>query len=146
MARVSWSIEINRPPGEVFAYVADVARRTEWQDAVHNVELQTPGVVGVGMEVLETRQVPGGVRTFRWRVSKYDPPSAWGFEGIDNPLNAIVDMCFVPIANGIGSTVTVEIDFQGAGAARVFAPLARLGARRDVPRDLGKLKRKLEGC
>ena len=144
MTPVSGSIEIDRPPAEVFEYVAAADRRGEWQDAVRNVQVQTPDVVGVGMEVLETRQVPGGTRTFRWRVSQYDPPTDWGFRGIDNPLNAFVHMRFTPTDNGTSTTVAFQIDFQGTGLARLLAPLARLGARREVPHDLVKLKRKLE--
>ena len=53
MAAVSESIEIDRPPAEVFEYVATADRRGEWQDAVRNVQVQTPDVLGVGMEVLE---------------------------------------------------------------------------------------------
>jgi uncharacterized protein YndB with AHSA1/START domain len=144
MTPISRSIQIDRTPVEVFEYVAAADRRGEWQDAVRNVQVQTPDVVGVGMEVLETRQVPVGTRTFRWRVSQYDPPTDWGFRGIDNPLNAFVHMHFTPTDNGTSTTVAFQLDFQGTGLARLFAPLARLGARREVPHDLAKLKRKLE--
>jgi len=144
MTPINGSVDIDRPPAEVFEYVAAADRRSEWQDAVRDVQVQTPDVVGVGMEVLETRQVPGGKRTFRWRVSQYDPPIDWGFRGIDNPLNAIVRMHFTPTDNGTSTTVAFQIDFQATGLARLFAPLARLGARREVPHDLAKLKRKLE--
>lgn len=146
MAPISGLVEIDRPPAEVFEYVAAAERRPEWQDAVRDVQVQTPDVVGVGMEVLETRQVPGGIKTFRWRVSEHDPPTDWGFHGVDNPLNAIVQMHFTPTDNGNGTTVAFQIDFQATGLARLFTPLARRGARREVPRDLAKLKRKLEEC
>jgi hypothetical protein len=53
-------------------------------------------------------------------------------------------MRFTPTDNGSSTTVAFQIDFQGTGLARLLAPLARLGARREVPRDLVKLKRKLE--
>ncbi len=144
MTPVSGSIEIDRPPAQVFEYVAAADRRGEWQDAVHDVQVQTPEVVGVGMEVLETRQVPGGTRTFRWRVTQYVRPTDWGFDGIDNPLNAFVHMRFTPTDNGSSTTVAFQIDFRGTGLARLLAPLARLGARREVPHDLVKLKRRLE--
>jgi uncharacterized protein YndB with AHSA1/START domain len=144
MTPVSGSIEIGRPPAEVFEYVAAAERRGEWQDAVRNVQVQTPEVVGVGMEVLETRQVPGGTRTFRWQVSQYDPPTDWGFHGIDNPLNAFVHMRFTPTGGGASTRVAFQIDFQGTGLARLLAPLAKLGARREIQRDLANLKRLLE--
>jgi hypothetical protein len=53
-------------------------------------------------------------------------------------------MRFTPTDNGSSTTVAFQIDFQGTGLARLLAPLARLGARREVPHDLVKLKRKLE--
>jgi uncharacterized protein YndB with AHSA1/START domain len=145
MTPVRGSIEIERPTAEVFEYVAAADRRGEWQDAVRSVQVQTPELVGVGMEVLETRQVPGGTRTFRWRVNQYDPPTDWGFRGTDNPLNASVHMRFTPTGHGTSTTVAFQIDFQGTGFARLLVPLARLGARREIPRDLAKLKHRLEG-
>jgi uncharacterized protein YndB with AHSA1/START domain len=44
----SWSTSIDRPPDEVFAYLADVARHPEWSPKPFRVEGVRPGLVQVG--------------------------------------------------------------------------------------------------
>jgi len=138
------SVQISRPPEAVFAYVADVRRRGEWQAAVEDIQVQTPDLTGAGMQVLERRRVPGGARTFRWQVTDFQPPVSWGFHGVGNPINAIVQMRFTPLAQGAATMVSFEIDFEARGLAKLIAPLARRGARNEIPRDLTQLKARLE--
>jgi hypothetical protein len=40
--------------------------------------------------------------------------------------------------------VSFEIDFEARGLAKLIAPLARRGARHEIPRDLNQLKAQLE--
>jgi carbon monoxide dehydrogenase subunit G len=144
MSPVAGSVEISRPPAAVFAYVADVRRRGEWQAAVQDIQVQTPDLTGAGMQVLEKRRVPGGARTFRWQVTDYQPPASWGFRGTGNPVNAIAQMRFTPLAQGAATMVSFEMDFEARGLAKLIAPLARRGARNEIPRDLKQLKAQLE--
>jgi uncharacterized protein YndB with AHSA1/START domain len=144
MSPLAGSVQIARPPEAVFAYVADVRRRGEWQAAVEDIQVQTPDVTGAGMQVLEKRRVPGGARTFRWHVTDYQPPASWGFHGTGSPVNAIARMRFTPLARGTATTVTFEIDFEARGLGKLIAPLARRGARNQIPRDLQQLKAQLE--
>jgi Polyketide cyclase / dehydrase and lipid transport. len=43
MTAISESIEINRSPDDVFAYLDDVERHGEWQDQIVAVERQSEG-------------------------------------------------------------------------------------------------------
>ncbi len=142
MSPLAGSVEISRPPEAVFAYVADVRRRGEWQAAIQDIQVQTPDLTGAGMQVLEKRRVPGGARTFRWQVTDYQPPASWGFHGTGNPVNVM--MRFTPLAEGAATLVSFEIDFQARGLAKLIAPLERRGARNEIPRDLQQLKVQLE--
>ena len=144
MSPLSGSVEIARPADAVFAYVADVRRRGEWQAAVEDIQVQTPDLTGAGMQVLEKRRVPGGARTFRWQVTDYQPPASRGFRGTGNPINAIAQMRFTPLAQGAATMVSFEMDFEARGLAKLIAPLARRGARNEIPRDLKQLKARLE--
>jgi Polyketide cyclase / dehydrase and lipid transport len=144
MAPVAGSVTIDRRPAEVFEYVADIRRRGEWQKAIVKIEIKTPELTGAGVEVLETRRVGGGQRTFRWRVSEYDPPTDRGLMGIGNPVSAIAHIHLTPLEGGARTEASFEIDFEARGVAKPLAFIARLGARREVPRDLARLKRRLE--
>jgi carbon monoxide dehydrogenase subunit G len=144
MSPLAGSVEISRPPEAVFAYVADVRRRGDWQAAVQDIQIQTPELTGAGMQVLEKRRVPGGARTFRWQVTDYQPPVSWGFRGTGHPISAIAHMRFTPLAQGAATMVSFEIDFEARGLGKLIAPLARRGARNEIPRDLQRLKAQLE--
>jgi uncharacterized protein YndB with AHSA1/START domain len=144
MPPLAGSVEIARPPEDVFAYVADVRRRGEWQAAVQGIQVQTPDLAGAGMQVLEKRRVPGGARTFRWQVTDYQPPASWGFRGAGSPVNATARIRFTPLAHGAATKVSFEIDFEARGLGKLIAPLARRSARNEIPRDLQQLKAQLE--
>ena len=144
MTPITGSIEIVRPPQAVFDYVANVRRRDEWQDAVEQIQVVTPDIAEVGMEVLEKRRVPGGARTFRWQVTEYEAPKLWGFRGIGNPINAVARMTFTPLDGGTKTSATFEIDFEAQGLKKIMAISARRATGNEVPRDLARLKQQLE--
>jgi hypothetical protein len=62
MAPISESIEINRRPEDVFAYLDDVERHGEWQVQIVDVQPQVDEPLGVCKRVREPRRVPGGDR------------------------------------------------------------------------------------
>ena len=48
MAPVTDSIQIARPPEDVFAYIADLSRHGEWQSQIQEIKVQTEGPTRVG--------------------------------------------------------------------------------------------------
>ena len=76
------SIEIARPPQDVFAYATDPARLTEWQENLVEAKVQTEGPTRIGSRVTQTRRVGGGTRTFTLEVTAHEPPSRFAFKGI----------------------------------------------------------------
>jgi uncharacterized protein YndB with AHSA1/START domain len=145
MAPTTGSIEIDRPPQEVFDYSSDPERLAEWQDEIQHVSVVTPGPLSVGMRVRETRQVPGGPRTFEWEYTELEPPSRWSFQVIDGPIRPRGTMTFSPLDGGQRTRVDFEIEFKGHGIGVLFAPMVRRGAPGQVSGELANLKRRLEG-
>ena len=70
MAPISESIEINRRPEEVFAYLDDVKRHGEWQEQIVAVKPRDDGPLRVGSRVKETRRVPGGDKRCQQRSER----------------------------------------------------------------------------
>jgi uncharacterized protein YndB with AHSA1/START domain len=143
MAPIRSSIEIARPPEAVFDYVADVARRSDWQKTVQSVEV-VDGDGGVGTRVRETRYIRGGPRAFTLEVTEHERPRRWGFRGVGNPVNAVSQMTFAPLDGGARTRVDWQIDFEGRGIGKLMALMARRGARIELPRDLEQLRGRLE--
>jgi uncharacterized protein YndB with AHSA1/START domain len=141
---ITSSVEIKRTPQDVFAYIADPTQRPRWQDAIEHIEVVQATPEGVGTQVRETRRVQGASRTFTWEVTEYDPGRRYAFGGVDGPVRARVLMNLTPVDDGAKTRVAIEIAFDGVGIGKMFAPLARRGARKEVGLDGEHLRNQLE--
>jgi uncharacterized membrane protein len=145
MAPISESIEIDRRPEDVFAYLDDVERHGEWQEQIVGVEPQDDGPLRVGSRVKETRRVPGGDRTMTYEVTEHDPPRQSSFRVLDGPIRAKGTISIEPLGGGSRSRVTFTIDFKGHGlAGKVLLPVAKTQARKQIPKDQARMKELLE--
>jgi uncharacterized membrane protein len=140
---VNASIEIGRPPDDVFAYLDDLERHGEWQEAIEDAHVETEGPTRVGTIVRERRRVPGRVQEFRYRVTEHDPPGRFAFAGIDGPVRVIGSVNLAAVGDD-RTRLSLELDFEGHGFGRLLVPLARRDARKTVPRDQQRLKERLE--
>jgi uncharacterized membrane protein len=143
VAAITASIEIERTPEDVFAYLDDLTRHGEWQSAIEQVQLETEPPTRVGTTARERRKVPGGSREFRYQITEHDPPRRSSFRGIDGPVRPVGTVTVSP-GDGGRSRVTLELDFEGHGLGKLLVPLARRDARKTVPRDQQRLKERLE--
>jgi uncharacterized membrane protein len=145
MTQISESIEIDRRPEDVFAYLDDVTRHGEWQEQIVSVERQDEGPLRVGSKVKETRRVPGADRSMTYEVTEHEPPRRSSFRVLDGPIRAIGTITVEPVGDGSRSRLTFSVDFTGSGlGGKVLLPVARAQARKQVPRDQAKLKQLLE--
>jgi uncharacterized membrane protein len=145
MAPITETIEINRRPGDVFAYLDDVERHGEWQEQIVDVEPQGDQPMGVGKRVRETRRVPGGNRSMTYEITEHDPPRQSSFRVLDGPIRAVGTVSVEPIGDGSRTKLTITIDFQGHGiAGKVLLPLAKTQARKQIPKDQARMKELLE--
>jgi uncharacterized protein YndB with AHSA1/START domain len=138
------TIEIDRPPEEVFAYLDDVERHGEWQAAIVRSKRDTEGPTKVGTRATDTRKVPGGPRDISYEVTEHDPPRRTSFRGVNGPVRPVGTVTVEPLDDGKRSRVTIELDLKGHGIGVLFAPFARMDARKQVPKDQAALKAKLE--
>ena len=139
------SIEINRSPTDVFAYVEELDRHGEWQDAIITARKEPPGPTRLGTHNFEVRRIPGGPREIESEIFEYEPPRRIAARGVNGPVRATVVITIEPLDGGSRSRFTLELTLAGRGIGRLFALLARRSARQQVPRDQLRLKRVLEG-
>jgi uncharacterized membrane protein len=145
MAPLSESIEIDRKPEDVFAYLDDVRRHGEWQEQIVDVQPQDDGPLRVGSRVTETRHVPGGDRKMTYEVTEHDPPRQSSFQVLDGPVRAVGTISIEPIGDGSRSRLTFTLEFKGHGlAGKVLLPVAKTQARKQIPKDQVRMKELLE--
>ena len=112
--------DVDRSPGEVWAYLSDPSH--------------LPITRHVGR-----RDVP-----LTMRVTEFEPPRSWSMRGIDGPVRSRVHGEVVPLPDG-RTRVTMDLDFEGHGVGRVLIPLVvRPQVRRELPENERLLKERLE--
>ena len=141
---ITQSIDIERRPEEVFAYLDQLERHGEWQEAIVECRRETEGPTRVGSRATDIRRVPGGPRELTYEITEHEPPRRVSFRGTNGPVRAVGTLTLEPQGDGSRSRLTLKLDLEGHGAGRLFAPLARMQARRQVPRDQQQLKERLE--
>jgi uncharacterized protein YndB with AHSA1/START domain len=145
MAPIVSSIEIARPPEEVFVYVSDPSQLVEWQESVVSARMEGGGPPAVGSKTVTIRKVGRLERTMTMEVTNLSPPRTWAVRGIDGPVRGIVNGSVEPLDDGARSRVTIELDFEGHGLGKLLVPLVvRRQAQKEMPRNLGHLKQRLE--
>lgn len=144
MARFTSSIEIARPPEEVFTYLSDLSRHGEWQGQIQEVQVLTEPPTRVGSRAKDHRKPPFGPAVWAtYEITAYDPPQTASFRGLDGPMRADGTVTVTP-AEG-GSKVTLDIDLVGHGlVGKLLAPMARRQMHKEVPLDQQRLKERLE--
>jgi uncharacterized protein YndB with AHSA1/START domain len=145
VAAIKSSIEIARPPEEVFSYVTDPSRLAEWQESVVTTRMEGSGTPGVGSRVVVTRRIGRVERTMTSELTELSPPRSWAVRGVDGPIRGNVNGTIEPLDGGARSRVTIELDLQGHGIGKLLVPLVvRPQARREMPTNLRNLKERLE--
>jgi hypothetical protein len=85
-------------------------------------------------------------RDMTMELAELERPRRWVARGIDGPIRALVDGTIEPLGGGERSRVTIVLDFEGRGMGRLLVPLiVRRQARAELPRNLQRLKERLEG-
>jgi uncharacterized protein YndB with AHSA1/START domain len=140
---IKHSVEIDRPADEVFAYLDQVGRHNEWQGQLVSTTIETDGPVRVGTRIVERRNVPGGARDFPYEITEHDPPRKISFRGTAGLIRPTGTYTVDPIGES-SSRMNSELDLEGHGIGKLFAPLALRQAAKQVPLDQEKLKQLLE--
>jgi uncharacterized protein YndB with AHSA1/START domain len=137
------TIDIARPPDEVFRYVTDPSRFAEWQRDVVRVQAD-PGPLPVGATFTTYRRMGGTERATIQQVTEASAPRTWAARGIDGPIRPHAVVTIEPLDGGTRSRVTFALDFEGHGVGVALLPVVRRLTRRGSPVSYGNLKRLLE--
>jgi uncharacterized protein YndB with AHSA1/START domain len=138
VAPIVSSIEIDRPPDEVFAYATDPARFGEWQKDVVRVHVES------GSRFVTTRRIGGSERTMTQEVTESAAPRRWAARGVDGPVRPSAGITVEPLDGGTRSRVTFALDFEGHGIGVPLMPMIRRLAARGAPVSYRNLKQRLE--
>ena len=103
------SATINAKPEAVFAYVADLTKHGEWSANQLTIEAVSTSPSIIGNQYHSIATVRGITLTAELRVTKYQAPVCFGFDGQDSTGKFSHQFTFTPFNNG--TKVVRKIDF-----------------------------------
>ena len=143
MSPIVSSIEIARPPAEVYTYATDPSHFAEWQRDVVSVRLEG-SPLHVGTTFTTIRRIGGSQRTMKQEVTEVVAHRHWASRGVDGPIRPSASITVEPLGGGARSRVTFALDFEGHGLGVPLVPMVRRLAARGAPASYRRLKEHLE--
>ena len=136
------TVTIQRPAGEVFAFLADFENIPRWNYAIEETSKASAGPTGVGTRYRQTRSIPArSVEDFE--VTVFEPARRLAIQGQIGPFQATISYQLEAAAGVTKLVNNVELNPPQA-MPRLLAPLATSRIKAAVAQNLGKLKLLLE--
>jgi uncharacterized protein YndB with AHSA1/START domain len=127
------TIEIARPPDEVFSYVTDPSRFAEWQRDVVSARIEGGRPAGAGSRFTTTRRVAGAQRTMTQEVTEVSAPRTWAARGVDGPIRPSARVTVEPLDDGARSRGHLRARLRGHGIGKPLLPAVRRRALKVAP-------------
>jgi carbon monoxide dehydrogenase subunit G len=139
--RIETSVEIDRPPEEVYRLVMDPSRLHEWVSIHHDVLEAPSGGLKQGSTMTQSLKVAGQRFKVRWRVVEDDSPRRVVWEG-NGPVwtRARVVYDFDERDGGTRFSYANEYELPGGAAGRMAGRYVGRAAQREMARSLERLK------
>ena len=137
------SITINRPVGDVFAFVADGETAPRWRPAVVSIKLKSGSKNSVGAVYMQrVKGGPMGDVPADYEVTKYEPNRRLEFRAVAGPVRP---EGYYQFDDKGGSTqVTFGLSCEPSGMAKLMGGMIAKSMQSEVA-CLAELKRVLEG-
>jgi uncharacterized protein YndB with AHSA1/START domain len=138
--KVELTIEVSRPPEDVFAWLTDVERLPRWQKSL--LDARADGPFQKGARIVEKRSLFGREAETELEVTALEAARRLTLKTVRGPVDLEVDHRLEP--NGTGTTLQVTAAGRPKGALRFAGPAVAAGARQELKRDFERLKALLE--
>jgi carbon monoxide dehydrogenase subunit G len=143
MAHVERSIEIDKTPADVLAFVADGLNNPRWRELVVSVALKSGEPATEGAEYTQVMKGPAGSKIRGdYRITKLVPGEELVFQvftGLVQPTGR-----FVVKPSEAGTNLSFALDFQPRGIARLMDGMITKTMHKEA--DVEALKRAIEAA
>ena len=140
--RAELTIEIDRAPEDVFAYLTDVSNLPAWQASVHGAEIVGGGAPRAGARIAESRHMLGRELHTTLEITEFDPPQLFALHAVHGPVELSVRHELKP--DGSGTSMTVTGDVETHRLPGLAAGMIRRRAEKQFRTDFERLKLILE--
>ena len=144
MKRVERQATIGAPPDEVFAYLSDLEKLSEWQAGVVSARRTSEGPMGVGATALVTREVVGNRVEAPLTITEHDPPRRLAIGSEVSGVKAHATLDFEPSEDGEATDLTFAMEIRGSGFTGFIEGMIASAAGGDIDASLERLKEHFE--
>ena len=140
MIRIEFSIDVDRPPSEVFEYLTDAENVPQWQSSA--VEAHWEGEKRPGARVKEVRKFLGRRMESELEVTDYEPDRRFGLKVLSGPVPFSVQHTLEP--HDGGTRLAFAGEGEPGGFFKLAEPIVARTAERQFKSDFATLKDVLE--
>jgi Polyketide cyclase / dehydrase and lipid transport len=141
---VQESVEIARPPGEVWSAIADYGFDRAWRRGLTDMTPDPPGGPAIGTRVHEVLRSSGREYVADTVVTSVEPGVAYQFTGSGSIGGLRGGRSVHATRDGTSSVFTYDIRLEPKGRMRLLGPLLGPIVRTGLKRDLKTLRALLE--
>jgi carbon monoxide dehydrogenase subunit G len=144
VASFSHSVEIPRPPADVFPWLLDEDKVPRWTGHLQRYERVDGGALGRGSKVRQVLDVSGRTIDVTLEITGYEPPSGAQTRFSTNGIEVVNSYALQ--ASGAGTRLTQSVEAKPSGlTARMLVPVIQPRLEQKLTEDLERLKAALSG-
>jgi uncharacterized protein YndB with AHSA1/START domain len=140
--RIDVTLEIARPPAEVFAALIDLERLPDWQESA--LESRCDGPVEEGARIFERRRAMGREIENELEVTTFEPGRRLSLRAVKGPVPFSVDHQLVEEDGGGSTFLHVIAEGNPGSVMKLARPMLKRHAERELRGDFERLKEELE--
>jgi uncharacterized protein YndB with AHSA1/START domain len=140
--RIDVTLEIARPPAQVFAALTDLERIPEWQESA--IESRCEGPLEEGARIYERRRAMGGEIENELEVTAFEPGRRLTLEVVEGPVPFSVDHQLVEQDSGGSTFLHVIAEGKPGSFMKLAKPMLKRHAEHELRGDFERLKQQLE--
>lgn len=142
MTEVSYSVVIDRPVDEVFAYAGDPVNDPAWTSVIIASEVTSEGPLAKGSTLRQVMRFLGKRIDTRCEVTEYEPGRRLAFTMLADGPNGEHERTFESV--DASTRVSLRTRGETAGVFKLADPLVQRIGQRQMATDLANLKDLLE--
>jgi uncharacterized membrane protein len=143
MRPVHVTVDVDRPAGDVFAYLSDFSNNPRWQRGMREARWTSPPPHGVGATYDQVARFLGRDVVSSFRVVEHEAGRRTKIASTAGTFPITVTRTVAPLGDG-RCRVTAVVEGDAGGVFRMVGPLLRPLVARSVRGDYARLKRLLE--
>ena len=144
MASFSHTVEIPRPPAEVFPWLLEDDKVPRWTGHLERYERLDGGALGPGSRLRQVLEVSGRTIDVELEIIGYQPPSAAQTRFNTNGVEVVSSYALE--AAGAGTRLTQALEARPSGfTARMLVPIVQPRLEQKLTEDLERLRQELGG-